>query len=174
MRVRGDEAEAFRQVDQVYHKVTGKHMGDVDTRPYVMQKMSDTFKEQQRMGTIMAWFAVVAIMVSVLGLVAMSTFFIQQCRREVAVRKVFGSTASQVQWRLTRTFLSHTAIAFLLSAPAAWWLSEHWLMDYSYRIAAGPGVALAGAVCLLTSLMAVIVQVRQAATENPALHIKDE
>ncbi|MGM9620649.1 MAG: ABC transporter permease [Bacteroidaceae bacterium] len=174
VRVRGDEAEAFRQVDQVYHKVTGKHMGDVDTRPYVMQKMSDTFKEQQRMGTIMAWFAVVAIMVSVLGLMAMSTFFIQQCRREVAVRKVFGSTASQVQWRLTRTFLSHTAIAFLLSAPAAWWLSEHWLMDYSYRIAAGPGVALAGAVCLLTSLMAVIVQVRQAATENPALHIKDE
>ena len=174
VRVKGDETEALDRIDEVYFKVFQRHIADFDSRPYLMQKMRDRFAQEEQMGTIVALFALVAILISVLGLVAMSTYFIEQRQREVAVRKVFGSTSAQVCHRLTATFLAYALVAFVVAAPLAYWLIGRWLTTFSYRIQWWPFVLIAGLVCLLTSFLAVIVQSRLAAGSNPVEHLKDE
>lgn len=174
VRVKGDEAEALRQVDEVYFKAFQRHIADYDSHPYAMQKIEANFSQEQRMGTIVLLFALVAVLISVLGLVAMSTYFIQQRQREVAVRKVFGSSSVQVRRRLTGGFVSYAAVAFVIAAPLAYWLIGRWMTTFSYRIQWWPMVLAAGVVCLLTSFLAVIVQSQMAASENPVNHIKDE
>lgn len=174
VRVRGNEADALGLVDEAYFQVFQRHIADYDSRPYAMQKMKANFSQEQRMGTIVLLFALVAILISVLGLVAMSTYFIQQRQREVAVRKVFGSSSAQVRRRLTGGFLSYAMAAFVIAAPVAYWLIGRWMTTFSYHLQWWPMVVAAGAVCLLTSFLAVIVQSQMAANENPVNHIKDE
>ena len=174
VRVKGDETEALNRIDEVYFKVFQRHIADFDTHPYLMQKMRERFAQEERMGTIVALFALVAILISVLGLVAMSTYFIEQRQREVAVRKVFGSTSSQVCRRLTASFLAYALVAFVVAAPLAYWLIGRWITTFSYRIQWWPFVLAAGLVCLFTSFLAVIVQSRLAAGSNPVEHLKDE
>ncbi|MGN1256650.1 MAG: FtsX-like permease family protein [Bacteroidaceae bacterium] len=174
VRVRGDEAEALRQVDEVFYQVFQRRISEFDQSPYVMQKMRFTFGKERRLSTILALFAMVAVLISVLGLVAMSTYFIHQHRRDVAVRKVFGSSSAQVNRRLVGTFMSYALVAFIFAAPVAYWLVGQWMTTFSYRIEWWPCVLAAGVGCLLTSFMAVCVQSHMAANANPADHIKDE
>ena len=115
-----------------------------------------------------------ALLVSLLGLVAMSTYFIQQRQKEIAVRKVFGSSSAQVCRKLIRTFLAYVAIAFIIAVPVIWYLMSDWLSQFSYRISLSPWIFLAaGAVCFLISLLSTIIQSWVAANENPIKHIKD-
>lgn len=174
VRVKGDEAEALKQVDEVYNQVFQCHIADYDARPYVTQKMQDAFTQERQLSIMVTLFALVATLISVLGLVAMSTYFIGQRQREVAVRKVFGSSSSQVERRLTGTFLSHALVAAVLAAPLAYWLVGRWITTFSYRIEWWPCVLVACITCLLTSLLAVSVQSHMAATANPIDHLKDE
>ncbi len=174
VKVKGDEVDALRQVDEIYFKVFQRHIADYDNRPYAMQKMQERFTQEEQMGTIVALFAIVAVLISVLGLVAMSTYFIQQRQREVAVRKVFGSSSAQVRRRLTGGVLSYAVVAFVIAAPVAYWLIGRWMTTFSYRIQWWPLILVAGVVCVGTSFLAVIVQSQMAASENPVDHIKDE
>ena len=88
------------------------------------------------------------------------------------VRKVFGSTSTQVCNRLIRTFLAYVAIAFVIAVPVIWYIMSDWLSQFSYRIALSPWIFLAsGAVCFIISLVAVVVQSWVAANENPVKHI---
>ena len=158
----------------MYNQVFQHHIADYDSRPYVMQKMQDAFAQERQLSIMVTLFALVATLISVLGLVAMSTYFIGQRQREVAVRKVFGSSSRQVERRLTGTFLSHALVAAVLAAPLAYWLVGRWITTFSYRIEWWPCVLAACFTCLLTSLLAVSVQSHMAATANPIDHLKDE
>ena len=115
-----------------------------------------------------------ALLVSMLGLVARSIFFIQQRQKEIAIRKVFGSTSMQVCRRLIRSFLSYVAIAFVIAVPIIWYLMNDWLSQYSYRIALSPWIfVVAGVSCLAICMVAVTLQSYLAASENPINHVKD-
>ncbi|MGN0233224.1 MAG: ABC transporter permease [Bacteroidaceae bacterium] len=174
VRVRGDEAEALKQVDEVFYQVFQRRISEFDQSPYVMQKIRFAFDRERRLCTILALFAMVAILISVLGLVAMTTYFIRQHRRDVAVRKVFGSSSAQINRRLVGTFMSYALVAFVFSAPLAYWLVGQWMTRFSYRIEWWPYVLAADAACLLTSFLAVCVQSHMAAGANPAEHLKEE
>ena len=145
-----------------------------DEYPFIDQQISAYYTESIRLSHIVSLFATMALLVSLLGLVAMSTYFIQQRQKEIAVRKVFGSSSLQVCRKLIRTFLAYVAIAFIIAIPVIWYLMSDWLSQFSYRITLSPLIFLAaGAVCFLISLLSTIIQSWVAANENPIKHIKD-
>ena len=109
-----------------------------------------------------------------LGLVAMSTYFIQQRSREIAVRKVFGSSGVQIRRRLILSFLSYVGIAFVVSVPIVWGVAGGWISQYSYRITWWPWIIVAGILVLLISFVAVVAQSWMASNENPVNNIKQE
>lgn len=171
IRVRGDKKETLEEVKQIYKEVYREDF--TDSMPWMQQSVAAAFQAESRLLTILSCFAGVALLISVLGLVAMSTYHIQQRRKEIAVRKVFGSSVAQVRSRLIGQFLSHVAVAALPAVPLVWWVAREYMNTQVVRIVWWPWIIIAVAVVLLISWLAVAVQSRMAAAEKPVKHIKD-
>ncbi len=172
IQVEGDPVDAYREVSRIYKEVFHE---ELDQRhPFVSEITQEDFEDEIRTSRIVSLFAFIAIVISLLGLVAMSTYFIQQRRREIALRKVFGSTGRQIRARLIRSFLVYVGVAFVVAVPVVWYFMSQWISQYSYRITWWPFVPLAGAIVLLISFCAVAVQSHVAANENPVKNIKQE
>ena len=156
--------------------MTFKHdVSDFTNIPYLDQAIRYMYSQAIRMSTIVTLFAAIAIIISLLGLVAMSTYFIQQRRKEIAIRKVFGSTSRQIYMRLLRTFMLYVVVAFVPAMLLIHYFMTDWLSTYSYRIDLAWWIYLvAGLFCLVVSLVAVMAQSYKAANENPAGNVKAE
>ena len=169
--VQGDPVQAFRNIGAAVSEATGMPF---EAR-FIDQEVQDSFEKEVRLSKIAGVFAGVALLISLMGLVAMSTYFIQQRRQEVAVRKVFGTKERVVVRHLMRPYLLYVGIGFVLAAPVAWGLIERWLSSYSYRISMNMGyLLLVGLFCLSVSFLAVYFQSRHAARMNPSLNLKAE
>ncbi|MDR1203848.1 MAG: FtsX-like permease family protein [Tannerellaceae bacterium] len=156
--------EIFERISQV--EFSGK---------YTDQLIEESYAEQQRMADLVVIFAIIAIVISFLGLLAMSTYFIQQRAREVAVRKVFGSSNTEVLVKLISTFMMYVGIAFVIATPVIWYIMTKWITAYSYRIPLYPWIfIMAGLFCLLVAFVTVFFQSYRAANENPVNNVKVE
>lgn len=163
--LQGDMYSTVKQIEEAYSEMTGglEIMGG-----FLDEALQESFDFQIRLAKIVGAFTVVAILISLLGLLAMSTYFIQQRSLEVAIRKVFGSDNEQIMVRLVRTFLTYVGIAFILAVPVAYYFMRDWLSDYEYRISLSPWIFLAaGLFCLLISFLTVAGQSWKAANKNP-------
>lgn len=171
VEIQGNPTEAYKQVKEVYENVTkldfdGSYMEDI---------IKYFFSAQQRLLKIINLFTLIAILISLLGLIAISTYFIRQRTKEIAVKKLLGSGSEQVMINLIKSFLYYIIIAFLIAIPIAWYFMRNWLDDYSYRISLSPVYfILAGAFCLLISALTVCWQSYRAATANPIDALKNE
>lgn len=164
VEVQGDPYEARRKVETIYKRLTRL---DFEGK-YIDQQIEESFASQKRISKIVSIFAGIAILISLLGLLAMSTYFIQQRSSEVAVRKVFGSTNRQILLKLVLAFLNYVGIAFVIAVPLIWYFMNKWLSDYSYRISLSPLIFIAaGLFCLLISFATVFWQSYRAANMNP-------
>ena len=124
---------------------------------------------------LMELFMGLAILVSLLGLLAMSAFFASEQTRAIAVRKVFGGTVGGEVMRGVGSYMLLVAIACVLAVPVAVWLSGRYLEGFNYRISGyGWIFAVAVAVALVISFLAVLWQTLKAARTNPAMELKKE
>lgn len=171
--VSGDPVEAYAKIKDVYKEVFHEDI-DESSSPFVDKFVQARFKQELRTTKIVSLFAVIAIIISLLGLMAMSTYFIQQRAREIAVRKVFGSTGNQIRIRLIRTFMLYVGIAFVIAVPIVAHFMSKWIEQYSYRIVWWPWIVVAGVIVMLISLAAVAVQSWRASNENPVKNIRQE
>ncbi|MDO4159161.1 MAG: ABC transporter permease [Prevotellaceae bacterium] len=171
IELQGNLTEAYNSVCEVYKQVYHETL-DLD-RPFIDQTVEQAFEKEIRMSKIVTLFAVIAVIISMLGLVAMSTYFIQQRNKEIAIRKVFGSTGTQIRVKLIRSFLVYVLIAFVIAVPIIWHFMDGWITRYSYRISFLPFIVIAGLLCIVISFAAVFIQSYMASNENPIKHIKD-
>ena len=173
VQVEGDPVEAYAKIKDIYKEVFHEELEQY-WPPFVDKQVEVYFEDELRTTKIVTLFAFVAIVISLLGLVAMSTYFIQQRAKEIAIRKVFGSTGNQIRTRLIRSFLLYVGIAFVIAVPIIVHFMADWLSQYSYRITWWPYIIVAGLIVLLISYAAVAVQSWIAAGENPVKNIKQE
>lgn len=172
VKITGDPAEAYRTIRETFERVTD---GDVfDDAQYIEQQIEEDYAEQRRVLAIVGIFTLIALLISALGLVAMSTYYIQQKQQEIAVRKVFGSTRDEVLRRLTGSFMRLVGAAFAVACPVAWYLTSRWLEGYAIRISLSPLVFLvAGLFVAAVALAAVVFQSWRAADANPVGALKN-
>lgn len=173
IQVQGDPVTAWESVQKLFKDVF-HHDLNLD-RPFLDQQIADDYAAETRVATILRLFAIIAVVISVLGLVAMSTYYIDGRRREIAIRKVFGSTPGGVSRRFIRRFLSYVVVAFVIAAPIVAYVMGGWISQYSYRLALWwLWIPAAGLFVLAVSYAAVAVQSHQAARQNPAENLKAE
>ncbi|MFA5202358.1 MAG: FtsX-like permease family protein, partial [Bacteroidales bacterium] len=111
---------------------------------------------------------IIAIVLSVLGLLAMATYFVRQRALEIAMRKVFGSTVKEIVTRLVVSFLRMVLIAFIISVPVIWYAMSRWLSDYPLRITLGPWIfILAGLLATAIAFVTVYGVSQRAAVADP-------
>lgn len=82
---------------------------------------------------MMVAFALLAIVISCLGLYGLSAFAAERRTKEVGIRKVMGATLYNIVALFSRDFSKLVLTAFLLSAPLTWWIMDRWLQQYSFR-----------------------------------------
>lgn len=171
LETEGDQQAVYEQVEACYREIIGTPFkGD-----FMDTLLKNTMTPQIRTGKIVMLFTFIALVISFMGLFAMSTYFIRQRSREVAVRKVFGSDNSQILKKLVFVFMGYVGIAFVIATPFIWYIMRDWLSGYSYRISLNPLIFVAaGTFCLFISFITVFIQCYQAANENPVERIKAE
>ena len=120
-------------------------------------------------------FAILAVLISLLGLLAMSTYFADENTKQIAVRKVFGSDVSQETRRTVRSYMLLVGVACLVGIPLAVWAARLYLQRFAYRIE-GYGWLFAVAVLLSLAIAfgTVLWQTLKAAQTNPAVELKKE
>lgn len=171
VKTRGDQRAAYEAIGRIYAEIAPE--SDFSAA-YLEQQIENDYREQRRTLRIVGIFTAVALLISALGLVAMSTYHIRQKEQEVAVRKVFGATRGEVLRRLVAGFMRLVGVAFLIACPVAWWGLDRWLEDYTVRIALSPLIFLAaGLFAAGVALLAVFWQSDRAARANPIDAIKN-
>ncbi|MDR2144981.1 MAG: ABC transporter permease [Tannerella sp.] len=171
IEVQGDPVTAFKQVQETYERVVQLDFNGT----FVDEQVRKSFASQQRTSRIVSLFTFIAILISLLGLVAMSTYFIRQHAKEIAIRKVHGAENFRMLSRLVLTFLGYVGIAFVIAVPLIRYIMKGWLSDYSYRISLSPWIFIAaGGFCLLVSFVSVYWQSYRAAHANPVDELKKE
>jgi len=137
--------------------------------------IADTFKDQQNTLKIITLFTIIAVIISVMGYVGMSLFFIRQRQKEIGIRKIMGSTSGEVMMLMLRIFCSPLLLSFVIAVPLSWYIMRDWLTNFSYRITLSPWIFIATcAFALLIAVLSVGLQIIKAVRTNPAESIKTE
>ena len=139
------------------------------------ESIAETFEEQQNTLRIVSLFTLIAIIISIMGYVGLSLFFIRQHEKEIGIRKIMGSTSREVMWRMFRIFCAPLLLSFAIAIPLSWFIMHDWLSNFSYRITLSPWIfIITCAFALLVSILSVYVQIMKAVRTNPVESIKTE
>lgn len=142
---------------------------------FVDDQFNDHFKSEILIGKLSRVFALLAIIISCLGLFGLAAYTAERRTREIGIRKVLGASVTGITRLLSKEFLQLVLLATLISFPLAWWAMDHWLQSYSYRISIQWWVfMLAGSLAVLIALMTIGFQSVKAALMNPVKSLRSE
>jgi predicted permease len=142
---------------------------------FVDDTFNAKFKSEQLIGKLSQLFALLAILISCLGLFGLAAYTAEQRSKEIGIRKVLGASVSSLVKLLSKDFLRLVGISILIAVPIAWYAMENWLQDYAYRIEIDWWIfVVAGVVAILIALVTVSFQAIKAALANPVDSLKTE
>ena len=98
------------------------------------------YASEERVAILSKYFAVIAVLISCLGLFGLAAFTAQKRQKEIGIRKVIGASVSHIVAMLSKDFLALVSISLLIAVPLSWWLMKGWLQSFAYRIHISPGV----------------------------------
>lgn len=153
--------------------------GTTEDLDWKVQSIESTVKasltEEKNTMRVVSIFTGVAVLISVLGFIGMSLFFIRQRKKEIGVRRIMGSTTNEVLSLLLTKFCAPLLVSFIFAVPLSWFIMDKWLESFSYRIGLSPWIFIAsGAVSLLIAVVSIFFQTLHAAHSNPADAIRAE
>ena len=132
------------------------------------QEFANLYRSEQVVGQLASSFAILAILISCLGLLGLATFTAEQRTREIGVRKVLGASVYSLVALLSKDFVLLVLLALGIATPLAWWAMHEWLQGFAYRIDLELWVfALAGLLAVGVALLTVSFQSIKAALINP-------
>ncbi|WBL22288.1 ABC transporter permease [Zunongwangia sp. HRR-M8] len=133
------------------------------------------FKSEQLIGNLSRIFALLAILISCLGLLGLSAYTAEQRRKEIGVRKVLGSSVAGIVRLLSKEFLVLVVVAILIAVPLAWYIMYTWLQGFAYRISIHAWVfVIAGIAAIGIAMVTVSFQAIKAAIQNPVKSLRTE
>jgi putative ABC transport system permease protein len=142
---------------------------------FVDEDYAEKFGDEQRLGTLSTFFAILAVFISCLGLFALASFVAEQRTKEIGIRKVLGASVPSLWRMLSQDFIVLVLISCLLSIPVAYYVSNSWLSTFEYRTDLSWWIfviAVSGAV--LITLLTVSYQAIKASLMNPVTSLRTE
>jgi putative ABC transport system permease protein len=133
------------------------------------------YERDDRFGKVFTLFTGLAIFTAALGLLGLFSFMALQRTREIGIRKVFGSSVSQIILLLSQGLMKPVFVSILISIPLGWWVMDKWLESFPYRTEINVWVfGVAGIIVVLVAFLSVASQALKAATTKPAETLKYE
>jgi ABC-type antimicrobial peptide transport system permease subunit len=142
---------------------------------FVDETFGNKFAEEERIGKLSLYFAILAIFISCLGLFGMASFTAEQRTKEIGIRKVLGASVTGLWRMLSKEFLWLVLLSCVIATPIAWYYLGDWLQNYDYRIQIKWDVfVLAAMAALLITIITVSFQAIRAALSNPVKSLRTE
>ncbi len=142
---------------------------------FLDESFNDMYRAETRVGQIALIFSVLAIFIACLGLFGLATFIAEQRTKEIGIRKVLGASVQGIVQLLSKDFIKLVAIAFIISAPLAWFFMHKWLQDFAYRIDLSWWIFLVAlGISLFIAIATISFQAIKAAIANPAKSLRTE
>ena len=139
------------------------------------QVLRQTYEKEQKLGRLISLFSLVAILISIVGVFGLVVFDSEYRRKEISLRKIFGSTTGGILILFNKVYLRLLIPCFVVAAPVAWYAVSRWLENFAYRTPLYWWVYLAAfALVALLTIATVTFQNWRAANVNPAENIKSE
>lgn len=131
--------------------------------------LDELYSKSQRQGTLVTILCFLAVFLSLVGVFGLVIFELQGREKEIAVRKVLGSTVRQILWMLNSSFLRIAFVCFVISIPVAYYGVNVWLQSFAYKTPIYLWVFLVALVIIVAlTALTVTFQSYRAAMANPA------
>ena len=142
---------------------------------FVDDEFARKFDSEERVGKLASFFAILAILISCLGLFGLASFMAEKRAKEIGIRKVLGASILNLWRLLSKDFVVLVIISCFIAIPIAYYFLNGWLNKYTYHTEISWWIfALAGLGALLITLLTVSYQAIKAATLNPVDVLKNE
>lgn len=142
---------------------------------FLDEKIARFYTQEKKLSDLYKLFAIVAILLSCLGLYGLASFMAVQRIKEVGIRKVLGASVKNVIYLFSKEFIILISIAFVFATAVAYYFMHKWLQGFAYRIDLSWWIfALAGLLSLFIALITVSSQAIKAALTNPVKNLRTE
>ncbi|MEZ0540750.1 FtsX-like permease family protein [Fibrella arboris] len=172
LRTAGNYQRVISQLEVAYNQVYPDSYFD---HQFVDDQIEERYQEEQTMGRLVNFFAAVALLIGCMGLYGLVLFMVTQRTKEIGVRKVLGASVGSILWLFNQEFARLIGFAFVLAAPAAWWVMDQWLQSFEYRIDFGPFIFVVALMAtVVVAVLTVSYQSIKAAVVNPVKSLRSE
>ena len=167
-----DKIEAKRRIAEVLNRLDGSQKYEMW---FLDDDLQQTYVEEFRFISQVKLFAIICIIITIIGVFSLTMFETEYRRKEIAIRKVMGSSIGSVVRLFAMCYALPLVVAFVVAAPVGWWLSNSWLQSFAEHTPIHwwlfpLSFVLVSAVVVIT----VIIQSWRVATANPVESIKTE
>jgi len=171
-RIDGEVKEALAGIEEINKTFNPSF-------PFTYQFLDENFEERYNnekvIGNLASYFAAMAIFISCLGLFGLASYTVEQRTKEIGIRKVLGSTITNLVLLLSNDFIKLIVVAFIISAPIAYYFADGWLDKFVYKSDLQLKVFfIAGLGALIIAGLTVSFKSLQATMSNPTDSLKDE
>ncbi len=142
---------------------------------FLDDSFNELYKQDREASFLIFVLAIIAVVISSMGLFGLAAFSAEQRSKEIGIRKVLGASVAGIAGLLSKDFLKLVAIAFIIATPLSVLAMSKWLQAFAYRINIGWWMfALAGFFAILIALLTVSFQAIKAAIANPVKSLRTE
>ena len=142
---------------------------------FLDEELSRLYEGEQQTADLFRGFTIIAVLIACIGLFGLSSYTIEQRKKEIGIRKVLGSSVNSVVLLLNKSYTTLVILGFLIAAPVSWWGVNKWLQQFTYKVEVELWTFfLAGAIAVAIMWITVGYQSIRAAMVNPVESLKDE
>ena len=168
----GNNEQALAEIEKIFSEINPDVNIDL---LFFNDFFNFQFRQDRAFATNIAVFSILTILIACLGLFGLASFSTQQRQREVAVRKVLGSSVKAIVFLLAKEFTRWVLIANLIAWPLAWFAMRSWLQNFVYQTNMNLFIFLgSGVVALIIAFLTISIQTVKAASINPVEALKYE
>jgi len=148
---------------------------DVYEYRFLDESIASSYLQEEQLSVLYQVFAVLAVLISCLGLYSLVSFMAATRAKEVGIRKTLGASAGSIVYLFSREFTVLVLIAFLIAAPVAGYIMHQWLQNYAFHFRPGPLLFIESmALSILIAWLSVGYRALQAALANPIKSLRTE
>jgi putative ABC transport system permease protein len=168
----GSETESLEKIKTLFSKINPGYPFDYR---FLDQDYQALYESESRVASLSKYFAGLAILISCLGLFGLAAFTAERRKKEIGIRKVMGSTTTQIFVLLSTDFTKMVLLAIVIAVPISYFLIQMWLENFAFKIDiewwffAGAGIA-----ALVIAWLTVSIQSFKAAASNPTSCLRNE
>ncbi len=172
VRTDPDVGAVLEHSEKVWKEVVPEFSWDYS---FLSDLLESQYRGEDRWSRIVAYAAIIAILLSCLGLMGISGLLVARRFKEVGIRKAHGAKVSQIIVLLNIELLKWVLVAYLLACPASWFIMRRWLQDFAFRTQLSWWIfVLAGLAAILISIFTITLQIYRVARQNPVNALRYE